>query len=241
MMMASSWYESPLLWSAASVLVGLLAVWATLRAANPKRHLAYTMRSIAPLIPSSGPLRDGLAMNLNGIALQDPHVLQFELANWGRRDIPSSAFDSGMPIRIDLGCDVVSILETASKPSHAVPPAVSADGQSILVGPGLIARGQRITITVLADGPRPELTAHVALIDVRVRQDQVRKMHLLWLPVILSFSACSILWILGLGVREFDQSLGSSFATAAQVFAFVGAGAAMSPTQEWLDRRSRRV
>lgn len=238
MMMASSWYESPPLWSAASVLVGLLAVEATLRAAHPKRRLAYRMHSVAPLVPASGPLRDGLAMSLNGVALQDPHVLQFELENWGRKDIPSSAFDSGTPIRIDLGCDVVSILETTSKPSHAVAPALSADGQSVLIGPSLIARGQRISITVLADGPRPELTAHVALIDVSVRRSQVNETLLLWLPPTLSFSATALLGILGFAVQDFDHELGSTFATTAAVFAFIGFGAVLYPMQKWAARWS---
>ncbi|WP_217242281.1 hypothetical protein [Streptomyces sp. AC555_RSS877] len=171
---AGQWYETESLWAAASVGVAIAALvagaWATLRAAYPKRCLTYDLVTLTPLISPSSLLRGGLSVSLNGAALTDPHVLKIRLLNSGVRDIPSDAFDNGVPIRIDLGARVISVLDSTSEPSHAVPPSLNVDGQCITIGPTLIAKKQQITVSALVDGPQPRLTIRAALIEVDVRR-----------------------------------------------------------------------
>ncbi|GGP78529.1 hypothetical protein [Streptomyces melanogenes] len=174
MTLAESWYENAAFWSGAGVAVAIAAIvvgaWATLRAAYPRRRLTYYLRSIAPLIPPTASRHGRVAVEIGSVALTDPHVLHVELANPGSHDIPSSAFDGGDPIELDLGANVVTLLATTSTPPHAAAPSVNTDERILTVGPSLIAKGQLVTISVLVDGPAPELTVRTRLTDVSVRE-----------------------------------------------------------------------
>jgi hypothetical protein len=79
-------------------------------------------------------------------------VLTIELTGRGRRDIPSAAFDNRQPLQLDAGIRIIKILRVASEPPGRAGLPVVGEGSLLSVGPGLIARRQEITITVLAGG-----------------------------------------------------------------------------------------
>ncbi|MEU2854580.1 hypothetical protein [Streptomyces syringium] len=168
-----------------SLLTGFLGGWATLRAANPRRQLAYWMPAATRLLHTSDSVGDLVVMR-GGQTLRHPHVLDVRLVNRGRRDVASSHFDSGTPVRLDVGAPIVEILEVTSEPDSLHTPAVAVDDTAITIAPGLIAKGQTIRFSLLVDGPAPRLTCQASLIDVTVqeRRDPSRQQHRLpWMGI----------------------------------------------------------
>lgn len=159
--------------SALTLLVGLvtgaLGSWATLRAANPKRRLAYWMATVSPILNASHAAGELLVMR-GGQALRDPHVLDIRLTNSGRRDIASSHFDSQLPIQLDVGAPIVEILGITLEPASLHMPTVVMDGAALKIAPGLIARGQTLSFSLLVDGPTPCLSCRASLIDVTIHE-----------------------------------------------------------------------
>ncbi|MGV4988642.1 hypothetical protein ACVB8X_43270 [Streptomyces sp. NRAIS4] len=172
MTLAGEWYKSGTFWAAAAVVaaivVGACTIWATFKVANPKRRLDYALLSVTSLLQGSTSLHGVVEVTRAGTALADPQVIKVGLANRGRRDVPSSAFDSGQPIKIDVGVPIVDILDMMSKPAHHQLPSITSTGSTVLIGPGLISRNQSITISLLADGQQPAVSCQASLIDVDV-------------------------------------------------------------------------
>ncbi|MFG2489245.1 hypothetical protein ACGFSI_41740 [Streptomyces virginiae] len=179
---AAPLWESPTFWAAgavgATLGVGAVAAWATLRAARPKRQLAYWHDTL-PLIqqPTLGTLvqrriaGSGLEVRLHGQALENPRLVTIHLRNTGRSDITSAQFDGGAPIRLLLDLPILELIAVDSVPEEATPPALSfADPPlELRIGPGRIGAGCSVTYTVLVDGHTDVRLRH-GLADVKVRR-----------------------------------------------------------------------
>lgn len=147
MSIADKWYASATFWTATGVVVALLAVVATVlvtyMVSFPKRRLLYGMPVVAPLLRAPADARQDLELLYRGEALAAPHVLEIELISRGRKDTPSSAYDSAKPMRLDVGARIVGVLRTTSHPESLSVPKVIVDGQSLMIGPSLIGKRQQ--------------------------------------------------------------------------------------------------
>lgn len=199
---AGQWYTSGTFWAAAAVVVSALSAgaagWVAFRVANPKRRLVYGLSKASPLIARHhGELGEhSITVSSGEQVLDQPYVLDIQLANQGRRDIPSSAFDTAEPIRLDVGCTIVAILRSPSmhvprrtllrQRSHILErgageprarlvvrgvyhPRVEVDGTALKIGPSLLPKRQKFSLTLLVNG-YPQLTCEAHLIDVEVRE-----------------------------------------------------------------------
>lgn len=170
--MTVAWYESATFWAAATAFVAVAGIasttWATLRAANPKRRLSYSMGYTRLLASNSSRAHGALQVSHGGTGLSNPHFVRLRLTNTSRRDISSSVFDQGTPIRMDIGVPILEILDTTSRPSANAVPPTAISGSALLIGPGRIGHGQSLSYLVLIDGPNPQLTCQHALNDVDV-------------------------------------------------------------------------
>jgi hypothetical protein len=178
---ATPWYQAPLVTSDGPVVIGILAiiatVWATFRAAKPRQGLVYR-------VASSRSITDGDSEEVRALKGNWARILEIRLDGSGRRDIPSSAFNDGQPIIIYV--NEGEILMLFDKPT-SIPierPAPKAElitndpttpGVGCLaVGPGLIGRDQIITYKVVArsvwrPADVPVLGVRHSLIDVQVK------------------------------------------------------------------------
>lgn len=214
---AGVWYASGTFWSGAGTVVGVLgvvaAIWVTLIVGFPRRRLLYRMRAVAPLIITPASQNGDIELLYHGTRLTDPRALTIELISRGRKDIPSDAYDGGQPLHLDVGASVVEVLQVSSEPDSLPLPHVSADKTSLKIGPSLIGRRHRITLTVLTDGGSPSLSCRSSLIDVQVRrradeqalQDTVVPWAVPWLLVLLAL----------LGAALFFAVLASAWAAVA--------------------------
>jgi hypothetical protein len=161
-------------WPAAGIIVGLLAivatVWVTLRAANPKRRLLYSMPVCTSMLNRQSELPE-LKVIYGAKQLESPHVVNVELASRGRTDIPRNAFDGGKPLRLDVGAPIVECLQVTMTPPDRPEPACAIDGSKLLIGPSLIGRRQTTVFSLLVDGAEPRLSPpEQSLVDVDLRR-----------------------------------------------------------------------
>ncbi|MEV4790134.1 hypothetical protein AB0K53_32665 [Streptomyces tuirus] len=171
-MSAEPFYVSATFWAAAAVFAtlgaGAGAIWATLRASNPKRRLSYWVGDTS-LLHST--VAGSLRVSRNGVTLADPRLVRVQIVNSSRRDIASAAFDGSNSIKMGLGQPVLEILGTESDPADAALPEVTVDGSELHIGPGRIGRGQSITWLVLIEG-EPTFSCRHSLIDVEVDKEE---------------------------------------------------------------------
>jgi hypothetical protein len=135
--------------------------------------LVYSLVSDTALLSAdarekAGP---GLRIVLGGDLLDDPHVVSIRIEYRGRRDIRESDYEKRVPLQLDVGVPILKWLspgtDAAQMPGLSVEPGTHA----VLVGPGLIKRGQMISVDLLTDGPA-SLQCLSPLADVAIREAQ---------------------------------------------------------------------
>ncbi|MFD5115189.1 hypothetical protein ACFWNG_23195 [Streptomyces sp. NPDC058391] len=179
MMLAGEWYESGNFWAASAVFAtlaaGAAAVWAALRAAYPKRRLTYFLANKTRLLARPSGLSEGvLTVTHNGNVLMDPHIVEVQIANTGRRDIPGSLYDNGEPITLEVCADIVELLDITWYGNTHVTPTATVVGSALKVGPTLIPKGQKTSFSLLVDGREPHLMFTASLVDVDIRRRMTR-------------------------------------------------------------------
>jgi hypothetical protein len=167
---SAPFYVSATFWAAAAVFaaifIGIGAMWATLRASNPKRRIDYWFQD-TPLLQGHQSLDGSLEIRRNGTVLGDPRLVRVQLRNTSRRDVGSTSFDQDEPFRVDLGTPILDILGVETQPTTAQPPPGTPSGTELRIGPGRIGRGSQVTYLLLIDGP-PSYGCRHSLIDVTV-------------------------------------------------------------------------
>ncbi|MEX1655532.1 hypothetical protein ABZ960_20485 [Streptomyces pseudovenezuelae] len=197
---AGEWWESGSWWQFAITIaagIGVCAVgaWATLRASNPKRQLNWWVQSSTSLmsVPRHSP--DGeIALTFQGVAIDNPRLVELVITNGGRRDITSAMFHNNESIRFDFDAVVCTVLDVTTTPQGSVLPSLDTDPWRILgtphpsrnraavggtwldVRPSLLTSGQAVTVAVLLDGEeKPVKCVHAPLIEVRVKEAAERR------------------------------------------------------------------
>ncbi|MCX5236223.1 hypothetical protein OG824_13540 [Streptomyces prunicolor] len=156
-----------------SLLVGLLGAWAALRAGNPKRRLHWWVESNTPLMsPQYGSSGD-ISIRYQGSRVDQPRIVEFVVANTGRKDITSSMFHADDSLIFDFGERIVRLLTTNSSPDGSTTPPITYPGTTRVVAfelnPCHIAERQVVRFTFLIDGDEAEVRcSQMPLVDVRV-------------------------------------------------------------------------
>ncbi|WP_157596963.1 hypothetical protein [Streptacidiphilus rugosus] len=172
MVTAETWYDHPA-WGFVGVVIGVVAIvagiWAAFRAATPKMRLRYKLSGLTPLIAQVSGV--DLTVTRNGRNLTHPYVATITLAAEGRQDIPEDAFSKERPLVLDLGAEILDILDAQYSIEHAPAPALCLKGEQLLIGPDLIHRNSVLSISVLVDGSDPKLLPpSKTLVDVRIEE-----------------------------------------------------------------------
>jgi hypothetical protein len=174
MIAAEHWYTSAAFQGFVTIILALLTLIATIipiiiqrRSSRP--WLSYEIRAATPLIQAPAEVSKDLKIVYDGTAVKDPYFIEFRLVNRGRDDIPSDAFDQGMPIRFDFGIDIVKLLQVTLDPDELRSPKVKADGSAVEIGPCLIHGHQELSIALLADGPKITLRHSKPLAGVKIK------------------------------------------------------------------------
>ncbi|MFP1624044.1 hypothetical protein ACLB9X_02210 [Streptomyces sp. 5K101] len=178
---AGPFWSNETFWAAAGVVVGAGAaaggMYATHRAAFPKRRLVYSFSSSSLVQRHQRNISANvLHIRLGERELHNPRLVGLRLENTGRRDISSAQFDQGEPLRIDLGLPVVELVSMAAEPPSAL--GLSPDGwgdHGMTIRPGRLGTGEAITYTLLVDGDPSFYRLTHSLVDVKVKEKFPRK------------------------------------------------------------------
>ncbi len=211
---ASDFYVSGGFWvSALGAVAGVLGTIAiivvTIWIGRPQRRLLYWMPVSAPLLNAGQDVRGKLTVTRGNEILSEPQLLEIGLLNQGRLDIPTTAFDREKPLRLDVGEQIVELLDVTTVPANRAVPDVQIDGSTLLIGPSLIPKRETVVFSLLIDGPEPRLTCVAPeLIDVDVderHQDGLHDLvrHLLGrrgVPVVSAAGIISLVLLLVIGL-----------------------------------------
>ncbi len=180
MLLATHWYDPSSAWISISSIVAtylsaLVAAFVTYLFTVPRRRLRYALVSTKPAVDE-----EGMDQSLQKVAhrpLSNPVILNVCLSGHGSRDIPSSAFDMGNPLVLDVGIPLVDPpISLSHRPLSVQPPKTIIDGTALKIGPGLINRRHVLEYAVLADQPndkKAHLVCKSSLVDVVVRRDRM--------------------------------------------------------------------
>ncbi|MFF8931470.1 hypothetical protein ACF1AO_29860 [Streptomyces longwoodensis] len=156
-MIAESYIGSNDMWDTiigalVAVVVGILAVWATLYVAKPRRRLLWVPVSNVPLL-RGGSIGSDVSVKSGGSDLAKPRIVTLALKNAGRRDILAQDFASDdESLQFDFGAKIVKVLQATVEPSTAPEPDMDGTGSVLSVRRSLIKSQQAIRISVLVDG-----------------------------------------------------------------------------------------
>ncbi|MFI0151855.1 hypothetical protein [Streptomyces lydicus] len=132
--------------------MGLLA-WRVNRHANfPKRRIDYRKA------------REVDHLEIDG---WKGRLVDIEVTNSGSRDITSSHFhdDEAIELRL-LGGNILRLKGEVTDPGRRVPSTAIERGV-LVIKPSLIAKGQKVTYSVLVDGPGGPLECEASLVDAK--------------------------------------------------------------------------
>lgn len=155
-----------------TLIVGaIVPVWLH-RRAHPKRQLRYRVDATRMLAGTTHS-NSTLTIQSEGHIVRDPHAVRLTLWATGRADIPTSAFDSGRSIIVDLGTTILP--GTLTKPTN-VPADVNfeqiSDHELALI-PTLLPKTTHITVEVVTDA-EPATSVHNPLVDIDLTIDEER-------------------------------------------------------------------
>jgi hypothetical protein len=97
--------------------------------------------------------RPDLHILWSGEELDDPHVVEIDLAYRGRKILRSEDFDQGRPFCLELhGARIIDLLKKDFDPGEALSPKVAITDTALQIGPALLRRRHAMTFIVLTDG-----------------------------------------------------------------------------------------
>lgn len=167
-----------------ALAVAIAGLWVTIVTSDLRRRITYGMPVSARLID-----RQVAPQNLRVLyrdqELDDPYVLEIDLAYRGFKDIPKSSFE-GEPLCIDLGTRIIDLLNKISHPEVRVP--AEAVGTELRVGPILLRKRQAIKFVVLTDGPGALGVVKNPLAGVKDRRDAQARAQMLSLKKIVGWA-----------------------------------------------------
>ncbi len=99
-------------------------------------------------------LSQGLLIRYDEQRINKPCFVTVSLTCAGPKDIVTTDFDSGKPLRIQLGAMIVAIPQINEL-------ELEKGGGEIYVSPGLLPKGKTITVKLIADGDVDEKTTGI--------------------------------------------------------------------------------
>jgi hypothetical protein len=169
---ASSSFSSialPIAAIVATLVAAILGAWVVYAVGVPRRKLLYGITKITSVLPSSRSDSNKLEVRHDATIVKDPRIIAVRLVGRGSRDVPSSLFDSGKAIEFNIGIPIIAILHVTSEPKSLVVPKAEFHGTVLKIGPSLIGKHQKISITLLADGNQPRIDCQAALENVKIK------------------------------------------------------------------------
>lgn len=146
------------------------------RRAHPARQFRYRVGSARALQGFYG--ANGadvpLTVRVGDEVIRDPHTFAIELWSTGRADVPSTSFDAGAPLVVDVGVRILpGTFANQAGHSSTVRFAQVSD-RELALSPQLLSKSLRVTLTGSTDAA-PTVSIRNPLIDVDVLPEERRR------------------------------------------------------------------
>ncbi|OAI05614.1 hypothetical protein A1332_12790 [Methylomonas methanica] len=185
-----------LLFSVAGVGVPVL-LW---QADQSSKSLTIQLETMISLQPGGQDVIAGIEISADGVYLEHPHLVVFEIRNDGSKPIPAADFES--PVSIQLVSETtVARANVSGKEPKDIEATLLNERQGITLKPTLLNPGDTISVTVITSGAPPifESKARIVGISNVVLEDGAEKkpnrikLTLLLFGSILSFVSSSLM------------------------------------------------
>lgn len=137
--------------------------WLLRRSRFPKNELWYELTS-TPVLNVQG---SGVELSIDGHPLQVPFQATLHVWSTGTADMPTAAFDDGVPITFTLDRPMLGKVTITETPGSNVDTKVDGD-RTVIFGPGLVRKNYRGSWSFITEGIATIQDAH-ALFDATLQ------------------------------------------------------------------------
>lgn len=149
-------------------IIGIVSILATayyFRHGKRRKRLELDTK-VTALLTADVHERDDLQVELDGRRVNDPYIVDLLIVNTGHKDLASTDFDGGRPVRIRIESEIVAQLKSSMEnPTEIF--SIEPGSTELRIDPVKIAVADNCKVRLLVDGrpaDRPDLTGH-PLID----------------------------------------------------------------------------
>lgn len=134
-----------------AVVVSVIAALYQRRSVPPKLELSVRTATTS-VLPKDSAIRGRITMAYeDGRPLADPRLVQIDLHNTGSTAIGKDLYD-GDPYVVRFGGQVIAMVGEGNNLQDRTAPAARISDSELLIGPGTIHQGQKLSYAVLIDG-----------------------------------------------------------------------------------------
>lgn len=163
------------------------------------KSLSIKLATRIPLQPKEQESISGMEISVDGLRLEKPHLVVFEIRNDGSKPIPTNDFESPVKIHLESETSFVRADVTGRTPKD-IDATLISERQSLSLKPTLLNPGDAISITAITSGANPkfEIKARVvgipniALEDGTTPTPNKIRQALLFLGAILFFTSAAL-------------------------------------------------
>lgn len=116
-----------------------------------RKEIVYGHSESVPVM-EEGMSGVGLRVEYHSRLVDNPHRIWLKISNTGGSGLNEKMFHGGLSLEFDFGAEVIAILEKYHNPKSALDLPVSASGNILSVGPGMIPRRMCVEYLLLTDG-----------------------------------------------------------------------------------------
>lgn len=145
------------------------------RRAHPARQFRYRVVSTRALQGLYGANEMGVpvTVRVGDELVRDPHTFAIELWSTGRADVPSTSFDAGTPLIINVGARILPGTFANQAGHSSTVHFTQISDRELALSPQLLSRSLRVTLTGSTDAA-PMVSIRNPLIDVDVLPEERR-------------------------------------------------------------------
>ncbi|MFJ2770053.1 hypothetical protein [Streptomyces sp. NPDC087300] len=166
-LLGSATFWTILIGAVATLIGAALGSWLTNKFSNPKREIHFAwIQNVSLLDTPTGGGSAPLSVSHGTTTLAKPRIIDVTLHNAGKQAITASSFHAGRPIELDLDATIVDVLSVKTSPSTSIAPSWVISGKVLELPPCLLASGQIVDFSILADGNSDDPVVRSPLTDV---------------------------------------------------------------------------
>lgn len=161
-------YKDPNFWTIISIIAGFVIMIVTLYVQRRHKSLVYTLLTETQLLSVDDEIKGKLQITLDGIAVQDVHLVLLRFWNNGNTPITKSDFDEE-PLKISLpnGTKILSVKVVEKKPGTLQPKLILTSPNEFMIKPLLLNKQDHFTIKFLAAEYANNLSVQARIVGVK--------------------------------------------------------------------------